>query len=174
VQNIGKVLFDRVPWGVTRKGVLGLPAVGAAAIAAATLFAGHATGLLHVDFNAVGPIAVGINAVGILAVGGINALGVLVAGGVNSLGVVSVGGVNGCGLLAIGGVNSFGVVAIGGRDAFGLVAIGSRAYGFYALGRFMGRGQYVLSPDRRDWGAAWFFRRWCPTLFTPTLDRGSS
>ena len=174
MHDIGKVRFDRVPWRVTRRRGFRLPALGAAAIAAIALALGHAAGIVRIDFNTVGLISVGVNAIGILAIGGVNALGFLVVGGVNSLGVVSVGGVNSGGLVAIGGVNSFGAIAIGGRNAMGFVGIGSRAHGFYALARVLGRGAYVLSPDRQDWGAAWFFRRWCPELFVPTLGRGGS
>ena len=120
--------------------------------------------IVEVDLIAFGIVAVGLNAIGVVAVG-INAVGEVTIGGATSLGLIALGGANSVGLIAIGGVNSAGVLAIGGYNSAGFIVIGRRAYGFYALARIAGRGSFVLSPDRQDWGAAWFFERWAPSLF---------
>ena len=71
----------------------------------------------------VGIVAVGQNAIGIVAAGLYNSFGIAALSLLNAMGLGSFGPINSMGLVAIGGVNAVGLVAIGGVNAVGVVAI---------------------------------------------------
>ncbi len=164
MQDATTVDLVRAPWKILwRLARRHLPA-GALTLAGLGLVVARWPALMAIDYSAFGLVAVGLNAVGIVGVG-INAVGLVTIGGANSVGLIAIGGANSAGLVAIGGYNAAGVLAIGGHNSVGLIAVGRRALGYFALARITGRGSYVLSPDRQDWGARWYFERLCPGLF---------
>ena len=118
------------------------------------------------SWNGSGFIALGLNGVGLIAIGLFNAVGIIAIGTCNAVGIVAIGPCNAVGIVAFGG-NAIGVIAIG-FNTTGVITIGCQGRGIYSLfyaekternARWY-QARYMLAPHRQDAEAIAFFQRW--------------
>ena len=118
------------------------------------------------SWNGSGFIALGLNGVGLIAIGLFNAVGIIAIGTCNAVGIVAIGPCNAVGIVAFGG-NAIGVIAIG-FNTTGVITIGYQGRGIYSLfyaekternARWY-QARYMLAPHRQDAEAIAFFQRW--------------